>query len=139
VTQGLHLGQVLDEHRVDFGPGDFAIRAVTAVDRSARSIVVADPIAVGATVQFQVRDAAAADQALRAALAGRSGAGALVLAGSGRGVRLFGEPDHDAEVVSAVVDRGAGAGVFCTSVARGRGGVDVDDPTAALVVLLHDR
>jgi len=139
VADGLHLGRVIDEHRAEFGPGDFVMRPVIDVDRPGRSIVVAEPIEVGATVQFQVRDAAAADQDLRARLAGKAGAGALVFAGSGRGMRLSGEADRDAELISVVVDRGAAAGAFCTAVVASSGSPAVDGASSAVVVLFHDR
>jgi small ligand-binding sensory domain FIST len=78
---------------------------------------VAEHLPVGTTVQFQVRDAHAADEDLQAllALASTDGPadGALVFTCNGRGRRLFDEPDHDARVVDAAVRSGAVAGMFC--------------------------
>ena len=51
-------------------------------------------------MQFQVRDADSADEDLRALLAGRPAAGALVFTCNGRGTHLFGGPHHDAELVA---------------------------------------
>ena len=67
---GLHLGIVVDEHQLDFEPGDFLVRAVTGADPSVGSLTVGDVVEVGQTVQFHVRDAAAADDDLRGMLAG---------------------------------------------------------------------
>jgi small ligand-binding sensory domain FIST len=106
---GLHLGVVVDEHRTDFSRGDFLVRTVIGADRETGAIAVGDQLQVGQTVQFHVRDAAAADEDLRALLlasspAGtRSGAGALLFTCNGRGSRLFGVPDHDAGLIEELL------------------------------------
>ena len=64
-------------------------------------------------MQFQVRDADVGRRGPAALLAGRDGDGALVFTCNGRGMRLFGEPDHDAAVVAEHVGGGAVAGMFC--------------------------
>jgi small ligand-binding sensory domain FIST len=112
VQQGLHIGRVIDEHRPDFGRGDFLVRNVLGADRDTGAIAIGDVVPVGSTVQYHVRDAASADEDLHLLLADARGAGALVFTCNGRGVRLFGRPDHDAELVAEVV-RGADAGMFC--------------------------
>jgi small ligand-binding sensory domain FIST len=112
VQQGLHIGRVIDEHKADFGRGDFLVRNVIGADRSTGAIAIGDVVPVGATVQFHVRDAASADEDLHTLLAGVRGDGALVFTCNGRGTRLFGRPDHDAELVAPVV-AGASAGMFC--------------------------
>ena len=94
--QGLHCGVVIDETKVEFERGDFLIRAVLGVDRATGAVAVGDTVAVGSTVQFQVRDATSADDDLHAVLSGRTARGALVFTCNGRGQRLFGTPDHDA-------------------------------------------
>jgi small ligand-binding sensory domain FIST len=112
VQQGLHIGRVIDEHKADFGRGDFLVRNVVGADRATGAIAIGDVVPVGSTVQFHVRDAASADEDLHGLLAGLRGDGALVFTCNGRGTRLFGRPDHDAEVVADVV-AGAAAGMFC--------------------------
>jgi small ligand-binding sensory domain FIST len=109
---GVHLGRVIDEQRAHFGRGDFLIRNVLGADRSVGAIAVGDEIEVGSTVQFQVRDAASADEDLRLLLAGRESAGALVFTCNGRGMGLFGAPDHDARVIHESTGA-ATAGMFC--------------------------
>ncbi len=113
VGSGLHLGRVIDEHKADFGRGDFLVRNVIGADRATGSIVVGDVVEVGATVQFHVRDAQSADEDLRGLLAGRDAASALVFTCNGRGIRLFRAPDHDAELVDLVIRGDAIAGMFC--------------------------
>jgi small ligand-binding sensory domain FIST len=110
---GLHLGIVVDEHRVDFERGDFLVRNVLGGDSDTGAIVVGDDITIGQTVQFHVRDAAAADEDLREMLAGAEAAAALLFTCNGRGQRFFGEPDHDAAVVDQLLGPLPVAGGFC--------------------------
>jgi small ligand-binding sensory domain FIST len=113
LSQGVHLGRVIDEHKLDFERGDFLIRGVVGADPSSGSLAIGDELEVGATVQFQVRDAASADDDLRALLSGQDAEAALVFTCNGRGARLFGTPDHDAAVVSELTGTAALAGMFC--------------------------
>jgi small ligand-binding sensory domain FIST len=113
LSQGVHFGRVIDESKTTFGPGDFLIRNVLGGDPTNGAIAVGDVVEVGSTAQFQVRDAASADQDLRRMLEGRTADGALLFTCNGRGSRLFGRPDHDAEVVAERVPGGAVAGMFC--------------------------
>lgn len=135
-TRGLHLGQVVDEHQASFGPGDFAVRPVTDVDRVGRTLTVAAPIEVGATIQFLVQDGLGADQDLRAQLAGHRASGALCFVSAERGPLLDVPPDHDAELISAVVDRQATVGAVCTSVLTSFSLPLVDQGATAVVVLV---
>jgi small ligand-binding sensory domain FIST len=75
---------------------------------------------VGQTIQFQVRDARAADEELRHLLTeARESLGAhLPLAAvlctcNGRGQGLFGEPDHDARIIAELLGTENIAGFFC--------------------------
>jgi len=113
LSHGLHIGRVIDEHKLDFSRGDFLVRNVIGADRDAGSIAVGDVVEVGATIQFHVRDADSADEDLRELLAGQTAEGALVFTCNGRGIRLFGQPDHDAELVDRLVEGHATAGMFC--------------------------
>ena len=109
---GLHLGRVIDEQRVTFGRGDFLVRNVLGGHRSVGAIAVNDTIEVGTTVQFHLRDAASADEDLKALVAGRRAEGALLFTCNGRGTRLFREPDHDASVVADALGDAPVAGFF---------------------------
>ena len=67
----------MDEHRLEFGRGDFLVRNLLGVDKENGALAVGEHVEVGQTVQFQVRDAAAADEDLRLLLEpvrGRGGA-----------------------------------------------------------------
>jgi small ligand-binding sensory domain FIST len=111
--QGLHCGIVIDEGKDEFRRGDFLIRGVLGADAAAGSVAVGDAVAVGSTVQFQVRDAASADEDLRHLLTGRRARGALVFTCNGRGRHMFGIADHDASVVSELLGTSTVAGMFC--------------------------
>jgi small ligand-binding sensory domain FIST len=113
LARGLHIGIVIDERKETYGRGDFLVRNVVGADRSRGALAVGDEVEVGTTVQFHVRDAATADEDLRALLLGPPARSALLFTCNGRGVRLFGEPDHDASLVHAATGRGAVAGMFC--------------------------
>ena len=112
VSNGLQVGIVVDEHLAAPGQGDFLIRGLRGADSSTGAIEVGEVVEVGATVQFQVRDAVGADKDLRltveqavAALAGRP-VGALLFTCNGRGRRMFGVADHDASTIEELLQGG---------------------------------
>ncbi|MEY2477100.1 MAG: hypothetical protein QOG87_2415 [Actinomycetota bacterium] len=112
VNRGLHMGLVIDEHKPDFGRGDFLVRNVIGADPDHGAIAVSDVVDVGTTVQYHVRDAVTADEDLREMLAGKDAEAALVFTCNGRGIGLFGRPHHDAAVVAEALDDPATAGFF---------------------------
>lgn len=113
VESGLQIGVAADEYRSEFGRGDFLVRGVVDADPDAGSISIGEQVAVGQTVQFQVRDPSGADEDLRALLADEpAGTGVLIFSCNGRGSRFFGEPDHDAAVVDELLNPAAAAGIF---------------------------
>lgn len=113
--QGLHLGRVIDERKVDFERGDFLVRNVLGADRSNGAVAVGGEVEVGATVQLQVRDALSADEDLRHLLADVAAPpdGTLLFTCNGRGTHLFGEPHHDAGLVDDAFGGVPTAGMFC--------------------------
>ena len=111
-SNGLHLGRAVDESRADFQRGDFVVRNVIGVDREVGAVAVGDVVDVGTTVQFQIRDAVSADEDLRELITDVSADGALVFTCNGRGVRFFGEPDHDASIIAEALGHRAVAGMF---------------------------
>jgi small ligand-binding sensory domain FIST len=139
LSAGVHLGRVIDEHKVDFARGDFLIRAVMGAEQATGALAVGDEVEVGATVQFQVRDAASADEDLRALLSGHRADGALVFTCNGRGVGLFGDPDHDAALVSELVGTAALGGMFCAGEVGPVGGRNFLHGYTASVALFSER
>jgi small ligand-binding sensory domain FIST len=112
---GLQVGQVIDEHKASFDRGDFLVRGLLGADPETGAIALGDTVEVGQTLQFHVRDAAAADEELELLLgpvrAWRP-KGVLLFACNGRGRGFFGEPDHDASLVAAATGRAPMAGFF---------------------------
>jgi small ligand-binding sensory domain FIST len=138
VNQGLHVGQVIDEHKVDFTRGDFLVRNVVGADQERGAIAVNDVVEVGTTVQFHVRDAATADEDLRQLLGTRAADGALLFTCNGRGVQLFGSPDHDAAVVNDSVGAPT-AGFFAAGEFGPVGGRNFVHGFTASMALLRER
>ncbi|HMJ75107.1 MAG TPA: FIST N-terminal domain-containing protein [Iamia sp.] len=138
---GPQIGVVVDETLPTFRTGDFLIRNVTGVDPDRRAVAIGAQVEVGTTVQFHVRDADSADEELRDLMAAVAPApdgrdrGALLFTCNGRGSPFFGQPDHDAEVVSAVVGP-ALAGMACAGEIGPIGGRNrLHGYTASVVIL----
>ncbi|MCS7002893.1 MAG: FIST C-terminal domain-containing protein, partial [Dehalococcoidia bacterium] len=116
--RNLLIGLALDEYRATYRRGDFLIRNLIGVDPRSQAIAINETVRVGQTVQFQLRDAVAADADLRDHLAEAAArlAGdpiAVVLcACNGRGRDLFGAPDHDAAAIADQLAPAPLAGFF---------------------------
>jgi len=118
--RALFLGIVTDALITEPRAGDFLVRNIIGVDPERGALAIGEILEEGQLVQFQLRDAAAAAEDLRELL-GRAGAapagaapadaaptgdtpahpvprGALLFSCLGRGVGLFGRPDHDTEL-----------------------------------------
>ncbi len=132
----VQIGRVIDESKLDFGPGDFLVRTVVGADPNSGALRVGDIVEVGSTAQFQVRDAASADQDLRRLVNGRTAQAALVFTCNGRGTNLFPEPHHDASVVSESLGGAPVAGMFCAGELGPIGGHNFMHGFTASVVLL---
>jgi small ligand-binding sensory domain FIST len=110
---GLHVGLVVDEHKAEFGRGDFLVRNLLGADETSGALAVGEQVSVGQTVQFHVRDAGAADEDLREMLTGVDADAALLFTCNGRGRHLFTVPDHDAGMVENLLGPIPLAGAFC--------------------------
>jgi small ligand-binding sensory domain FIST len=114
------VGLAADEYRETFARGSFLIRNIVGVDRLSGALAISALPRVGQTIQFQIRDAATADQDLRALLdqareklAGRTPIAAVLCSCNGRGIGMFGRPDHDAGAVAERLGAVPLAGLFC--------------------------
>jgi small ligand-binding sensory domain FIST len=118
-ANGLLLGIVIDENRPEYERGDFLVRGLVDVDEQSGAVTVGDLVRVGQTARLQVRDGASADDDLREVLMGQlrelrsPPAGALVFTCNGRGVGMFGSPDHDATALEEAFGPVPAAGFFC--------------------------
>lgn len=112
---GLHIGLAVDEYADDHELGDFLVRNVRGADRDQGAVAVGDLVSLGQTVRFHLRDADSADQDLRQRLARPLTPvpeAALLFTCNGRGSRLFGTRDHDAELVHEALGGVPVAGFF---------------------------
>jgi small ligand-binding sensory domain FIST len=137
LRHGLHVGVVVDEHKVDFDRGDFLVRNLLGADEGSGGLAVGEFVEVGQTVQFHVRDARAADEDLKVMLRSVRGDadGALLFTCNGRGTHLFGTPDHDAGVIEERLGPLPLAGAFCAGEIGPVGGRNfLHGFTASLVV-----
>jgi small ligand-binding sensory domain FIST len=144
VRQGLHIGRVLSEFKDEFQRGDFLVRNVIGLDKTSGAIAIADRVRVGQTVQFQVRDAATADEDLHEMLQidlsahERRPAGALLFTCNGRGTRLFDGPDHDASALRAEAGDVPLAGFFAQGELGPVGGQNCIHGFTASVVMFEE-
>ncbi|MGH2470321.1 MAG: FIST signal transduction protein, partial [Chloroflexota bacterium] len=119
-SRNLLVGLAIDEYKESWGRGDFLIRNLTGADPSSGALAVSASPRPGQTIQFQVRDARAADEDLkqllaeaRESLGSVSPAGVLLCSCNGRGQGLFGVPDHDARTLAEQFGPVPVAGFFC--------------------------
>lgn len=116
-SQGLLVGIAVNAAKPRLGRGDFIIRTVQGLDAERGVIALAEPVAVGSTIQFQVRDATTAhedlDMLLDKEMLREPPAAAIVFACQLRGSRLFGLGEHDAALVSRRLGGIPTAGFHC--------------------------
>jgi len=117
----LFIGLVVNEYLEDFHRGDFLVRNILAGDPKSGSLAVGAWPRQGQTLQFQRRDAAAADEDMKSLLdrlAAKSGGrriyGGCLCSCNGRGHRLFGRMDHDAALIQEKIGPVELTGFFCS-------------------------
>jgi small ligand-binding sensory domain FIST len=140
---GVLAGLVIDENRSDYRRGDYLMRGLIGLDEETGALAIGEPVRIGQTLRFHVRDAAAADEDLRenlaAAVDGDRVAGALLFTCNGRGRNMFSTPDHDARAVGELLGDDALAGFFCAGEIGPVGGKPfLHGFTATLAVFLRD-
>jgi small ligand-binding sensory domain FIST len=140
---GVLAGLVIDENRAEYRRGDYLMRGLIGADEDDGTLAVGEPVRVGQTLRFHVRDATSADEDLREnlsnALEGETAAGALLFTCNGRGTNMFSQPDHDARAVSEALGGDALAGFFCAGEIGPVGGKPfLHGFTATLAVFLQD-
>ena len=116
----LFIGLVVNEYLDEFHRGDFLVRNLLGGDPNSGVLAVGALPRMGQTIQFQRRDASAADEDLNLLLArvkreleGRPIYGGCLCCCNGRGKSLFGRPSHDASLVQSHFELPALAGFFC--------------------------
>ncbi|TAK68723.1 MAG: histidine kinase [Actinomycetota bacterium] len=118
-VRGLRLGLAMDEYAGHHGHGTFLVRGLLGVEGQPTAISAGEPVAVGRTVRFHLRDAEAAEvdldailQAFRQRPGGSDVAGALLFSCNGRGRAMFDRSDHDVRAVRRGLGAGPVAGFF---------------------------
>jgi small ligand-binding sensory domain FIST len=98
----LFLGVVMREEQQEYRQGDFLIRNLVGLDPSSGGIAIGSMLGTNQVVQFHLRDAMTSAEDLDHLLTryheSRSGAspeGSLMFSCLGRGMHLYGRPDHD--------------------------------------------
>ncbi|MBV08192.1 FIST N-terminal domain-containing protein [Rubinisphaera sp.] len=105
VRQGPFFGVVTNEYKGEFQRGDFLVSGVLGSDPESGAIAVSQPVRVGRTVQFHVRDAITADEDLKLMieqdrkLNKEKVKGVLLFDCNGRGEGLFGHSHHDVSAI----------------------------------------
>jgi small ligand-binding sensory domain FIST len=117
----LLIGLVVNEYLDEFHRGDFLIRNLLGADAQSGAIAVGALPRPGQTIQFQRRDAQAANEDMsellsRASqkLTSREIYGACLCSCNGRGQNLFGQPNHDAAMVQERLGPMGLTGFFCS-------------------------
>ena len=145
--RNLLVGLAIDEYRHEYGRGDYLIRNILGFDRQTGAMAISALPRVGQTIQFQFRDAAAADDDLTTQLKAYKAAlgpdqtvlGALLCACNGRGRSLFDVPNHDAQALTDALGPVPTAGLFCNGEIGPIGGQTFLHGFTASIALLATR
>ena len=121
VRTNLFLGIAMDFLLTpdEVGPGDFLIRNILGADPERGILAVGAHLREGQLVQFHVRDALSSAEDLERQLrsysqrAGGLAAGALLFQCTGRGMHLYGRPNHDSSLFRRLVGPVPLGGFFC--------------------------
>ncbi len=120
-SHSLFLGIVMKDNQKEYRPGDFLIRNILGLAQDRESLVVGAPLKENQVVQFHLRDAKTSSEDLHHLLMryktehleGPKPAGALLFSCLGRGVHLFGEPNHDSKTFQRFLGDTPLGGFFC--------------------------
>lgn len=119
--RNLLVGLAADEYQDNFQRGSFLIRQLLGFDRRTGALAIGAIPRIGQTIQFQICDATTADYdlrmqlvQLRRSLGEQEPVAALLCTCNGRGIGMFGIPDHDAGMVSHELNHIPLAGFLCS-------------------------
>jgi small ligand-binding sensory domain FIST len=120
LQQALFLGLLMDELEGEPRPGRFLIRNLLGIDPERGALAVGEELRNGQIVQFHLRDARTSAEDLKSVLrdfvttdTGEGVHGALLFSCLGRGVHLYGKPDHDTDIFRNVLGAVPLGGFFC--------------------------
>ena len=122
VKHNLFLGIAMDPLLTldDVRSGHFLIRNLIGVDQESGGLAIGEHLREGQLVQFHVRDAMTSAEDLQRQLMGYlegkkkdHPVGALLFQCTGRGMNLYGKPNHDTDVFNEMVGSLPLGGFFC--------------------------
>jgi small ligand-binding sensory domain FIST len=117
MRQSLFLGVVMDDALESPDRGDFLVRNILGADPKRGILAIGGRLVEHQTVQLHVRDArtSSEDLAARLSTSAQAGApeGALLFSCLGRGLGLYGVPDHDIKLIHEQFAGLATGGFFC--------------------------
>jgi small ligand-binding sensory domain FIST len=119
VEQSLFIGLAMPGERPRIAAGEFLIRNVIGMDAQSGAIWVGAELEPNSIVQFHLRDALSSAEDLERALARATvraprPSGALLFSCVGRGVGLYGSPDHDSNALRRHLGELPIGGFFCS-------------------------
>jgi small ligand-binding sensory domain FIST len=117
----LFIGIEMKQDQVEYQQGDFLVRNIAGVDPQSGAIIVGAALQPYQAVQFHLRDARTAAEDLTRLLQryrdGKGDAaspqGALLFSCLGRGMHLYGRPDHDTSLFEGALGSIPLGGFFC--------------------------
>jgi small ligand-binding sensory domain FIST len=117
----LFLGIEMKKNQVEYQQGDFLVRNIVGVDPQTGAIAVGATLEPYQAVQFHLRDARTAAEDLTRMLQryreergqGAAPQGALLFSCLGRGMHLYGRPDHDTSLFEGALGAVPLGGFFC--------------------------
>jgi small ligand-binding sensory domain FIST len=115
----LFLGVGMRPEQQAFAPGDFLIRNIVAADPKSGTLAIGSVLEPHMIVQFHLRDAQTSRDDLNAMLSryrgesSRTPQGALMFSCLGRGMHLYGAPDHDTALFREHLGGVPLGGFFC--------------------------
>lgn len=112
----LFAGLASSEYVDEFSAEHFLVRSILGADPTSGAVVIGGIPRIGQTLQYQIRDSASADTAMRASLqeaAGMPPLASILFSCVERGSKFFGTPDHDAGLLETVLGSHPSIGFFC--------------------------
>jgi small ligand-binding sensory domain FIST len=114
----LFVGIVMRERQQEYRQGDFLIRNVVGMEPKTGALAIGALVHEGMVVQFHLRDAATSAADLDELLGRYRAAtpaphGSLLFSCLGRGVHLYGRPDHDTDLFRRHLGEVPLGGFFC--------------------------
>jgi len=139
----IFAGLAVTEYVDEFKRGDFLVRNIIGGDPTAGVLALGAWPRVGQTLQFQLRDSEAADEDFRTQCVEAQGEfgqpfASLLFSCGGRGLHMFGSPNHDAGILEDVFGKVPTSGFFCSGEIGPVGGTSFVHGYTAVALFLYN-